>query len=1046
MEDINTKNIIRYFIFITLLSFPTFGFNQSLVTYHHLGLNDGLTDLTVNAIVQDSLGILYFGTENGLTVFNGADFEQYFSGTGTSTISDNSIYALLLDMSGKVWIGNSKGIDKYDRKNETFKHYKVSGADFSIYSIFQDINKRIWIGSYGAGLFYYDELLDSMIAFKSHLLQSVSISCITEDARGNLWLGTEVNGLFFIDRNTMEVFSFKEGIIGISAPYDFSNIRIRVLYADRLGDMLIGTYDKGLYRYSISDKEIIKFDPVPSDLMADAHITGILKDKLENIWISADGGGIFLYRRKYKDIIDLSGVAQVSNSLISKSIRTIFIDSDQTLWLGAYKSGLYYTYELQKDNFDFFYQAFNTPNITAIEGIDSNRLLIGTDGSGLYTFEPAHNKAKQIILDKSVAADNVLCIDKDNLGKYWIGSFLNGAVVLNRLLQPVNHFSYKSNSLNYSDVRSVVQNNANVYFATNGGGLNIYDFASKSFSYCMVDIASPDSGIIFNQLGSLFIDSKDFLWMGSRDGMTRMNILTGRFVNISSTDSTGGHSFVHCFYEDNRGFVWFGSNMGLSKLIKPLTSPGISSEVNAYTKSNYIFKNYSHTNKGGVIVYSILEDNQGNLWLGTNKGLARFNIKKEQIQFFYPESGTNMSLFNPNSAYKSKKGKLYFGGNKGLVGFFPDSIREFSLSPKLIVSQFLINMKSYKCGDLYKGKPLLNKHINYTKDLTIRHGARIITIQFGSTNTFLPDEIEYAYKLDKFDNNWNFLSGKNLMATYTNLSPGTYTFKLKARYNIENWNDAIRELKITILPPFWKTDWFKILLVFLIMALVFLGYRLRVANLRYKNIKLEELVFIKSKELLVANEAKLEQLENNKRLMLEKQQIENERLRIEKEMERATNERLSTELELKVQIENGIKAELSASLAQISKKNDLLQMLKNELKALLTYKDDNLKENLANIIAKIDSENYFRDDWQKFEKHFNSVYADFMNKIIIRYPGLTQKELRLCTYLKMNLSSNEIAQLSNITLRGVEKSRNRLRKKLELDPKDDLNHFIINFE
>ncbi len=965
--------------------------------------------------------------------------------SGNNTVSNNTIYSLLYDRSGKIWIGNSKGIDVYDRAKDSFKRYKIDNQDFGVHAIYQDSEGQIWIGTFGSGLVKYDLEKDSLILFANETLKGLSISCIVEDSWGNLWFGTETNGLFVLNRNTMQIFSFSSNNSLLAEPFDFKNCRIRALSPNNNGNILIGTYDKGLYEYNKDLKKIVKHDIANSDIPVNAHISGIIRDKNGGIWISADGEGIFLLDKMNNKILSKYGELNNKDFLTCKSVRTIFIDSDQTLWAGTYKSGLFYTYELLKNNFHFYKECFKVSNITSIEGIDKNTLLIGTDGSGLYTFDVYQNKSNQVTLHDSINPKNILSIYKDQENDYLIGTFINGAIQIDKDLNLKQHFSTK-NVLKNNDIRSIVSKDSCVYIATNGSGFEIFNKKTNSFSSFLIDTAKPDSGIVFNQLNTLYIDSKDFIWMGSTNGFTRMNLKSKDLINIHSLDSTNEHCQVNVFYEDQQGFVWIGTNKGLYRIESTMNNETHNNSLNKNVDTDYVFRRFIKDKEENIIVFSILEDNIGNLWLGTNMGLCRFNIKNGKEKFFYPESGVCLNLFNPNAAYKAEDGKLYFGGNKGLVGFYPDSITDFTNSPKLVFTNFLINMKPYKRGDYFKGKEILSKHINYVRDVSISDGAKVISIQFAATNSYLPKKIEYAYKLDKFDDNWNYISGNNLMATYTNLPPGSYTFLLKGKYSVEDWNNSVRKLQITILPPFRKTLWFRSAAMLALLCFAYVIYSLRINDLRKQNIRLEEQVTIKTKEAILANEARYRQAENNRQLILEKQQIENEKLRVEKEKESALNARLNAELELKNKTENDMQAELSASLAQISKHNTFYTTLKNELRALLSGKVENFEEDLNKIISKLDSENYFKDDWQKFENHFNLVYADFIKKLINKYPELTHKDLRLCSYIKMNLSTSEIAQLSSITIRGVEKSRNRLRKKLNLEMKADLNHFIINFE
>lgn len=1033
--------VVKTFLLVLVLFCARPFFGTPYAQVFHVDLKDGLSDLTVNAIAQDSLGIIYFGTENGLTVYDGNQFESFYSNASSSTISDNTIYSIMVDYKDRVWIGNWKGIDLYDRKHNSFKKYQVGNSNYRIGAIYQDSKQRIWIGAFGLGLCYFDEARDSIITLKNPLLDFSSISSITEDIRGNLWIGTESNGLFLLQPNQQKVFSFESDVPGVCKSFGFKNNRIRAIVNFDDGNMMIGTYDKGAFVYNSHTMQITPFGLTNHALNSQSHIATILQDDDKNLWFAIDGGGIVKYNHKEERLIDVAVSSNPQNTLTSKLIRNIFFDKNRTLWIGTYKNGVDFTYEANMKKFNFFQPSSEFKSVTAIEKLTNSKYLIGTDGSGLLTFDSNLNEFSP---SKSVSSDNILSFYNPGESDFWVGTFTKGVLVIDKSLSVKKNFNGQNCALDHNDIRCIVGDKSTIYIGTNGKGLKIYNILKDEFDTFGYDYFNPEKGIVYFGVNTLLLDSRGILWIGTRDGMTIYEPRTKRFVNVKALPGRKDADSYNCFYEDLKGNIWAGTNRGLIKFNQLITADFFN-QTDADFISRLNVETFLVNDKDLAIVNSIVEDNIGNLWLGSNHGLVRFNIKNSSERYYFQEEGVSLSVFNSNSAYKDD-GYLYFGGNTGLLYFKPEEVSANLPAPNVILTSLLVNMKELKVKDEFQGDEVLSSHINFAHNVEINPGAKIVSIQFSSTNSFLSSEIEYAYRLEGLNNEWVNVSGRNLTAAFTNLSAGTYNFQVKARYRHGEWNNSIRELQIIILPPFWETIWFRSLFFLAIVAALYYSYQRRIKIIKHRNLVLERLVQEKSAELLEEKDAKLIELEKKRQLISEKEHAERERLLLENEIQWAQSEKLRLELELKTQLENTINGELSASLVQVTKKNDLLKWLKIELNHLLTVNPNNVVDDIKAIIRKIDSEFLFQEDWQKFENHFNVVYSDFIQKMKTTFPDLTSKELRLCSYIKMNLTSSEIAQLSNITMRGVEKSRSRLRKKLDLNGNEDLYEYILNFD
>lgn len=1045
------KPTIKNIILIALtfgLSTTSLALNgQFSFHFKQLNISDGLADLTVNAITQDSLGIIYMGTANGLNIYDGNNFE-HLSASNSNSLKDNTITSLFVDSKNILWIGHAQGIDTYNRRTGVIKQLSYSDGIFAVHSIFEDNNGRIWIGTHGNGLCYYDTEQEIIAKFVSkHDLYS-GINDIISDNHGNLWIATEHNGLFILDPTALKLFSSKNGIDGIIEAYSLSEYRIRSMCPMPNGDIFIGTYENGIYAYKRKTKSITPLSSALTNLKSNTQIIEIISDANLNLWIATDGDGLFLYKTKQQTLINIGKKTDNTGALSSKALRSVFIDNNKTLWVTTYRGGVNYSHFLQRKKIEHFSSELLHSSVTSFEEINPERITIGTDGGGIHLYN-CQNSEIQYVNNKDFTV--TLNLRKSNKDELLVGTYANGLIITDNNLAIKKRLSKEEGTLNNNDIRSIVADSNNYYFATHGGGLNIYNRAHSTTKYITANYSAQSGGITHNYINTQTLDSRGFIWIATVSGLSILNTENNKILNIHAPNSSNFNaSVINCIFEDSQGYIWFGTKQGLSRLKENIYNIPAASKHGNFDTNNYKFNNYLPFNKHQLIVYSIEEDSKGNLWLGTNQSLAKYSSVSHEIKTYYPETGINIDVFNPDASYKLSNGKLLFGGTQGFISFYPDSIASSILEPNVIFTYFSENNKKIDIEKTSETRKNLHQHINYTTQITITPKTKIFSLQFGSTNSYLPRKIEYAYKLEGFDKDWIYTNHFNRSASYSNLAPGKYSLAVKARYSNAEWNNNIKKIDINVLPPFYKTWLFRISILILLCLIIYAWHRTRITKLKRNNEKLAKLVNIKSRHLIEEQKAKIQELKKNKELIIEKEKAEKERLRLEKEMhqaqhenQQAKTEKLKAQLELRNKEENLIKGELSASLAQISKKNDSLQKLKNKLSQIITSDPSELQENLKQVIQKIENDMFFKDDWQKFEQHFNAVYTDFIQVLKSNYPELSRKDLRMCSYIKMNLNNKEIAQLSNITIRGVEKSRSRLRKKLNLDANDDLNAFII---
>ena len=332
---------------------------------------------------------------------------------------------------------------------------------------------------------------------------------------------------------------------------------------------------------------------------------------------------------------------------------------------------------------------------------------------------------------------------------------------------------------------------------------------------------------------------------------------------------------------------------------------------------------------------------------------------------------------------------------------------------------------------------LLKTAIEETSTITLPYSVSVFSFKFEALNYFSPQKNQYAYRMIGFDKSWNRIGNKN-EATYTNLDPGDYTFQVIASNNDGVWNTKGTSIHLIITPPFWMTVWFRILVALIGIVTIFGIFSNRIRAIKNKNVQLEKLVKKRTNEIIMEREKQKVEEEKNRMLQYRHMELEAENLKIEKEVILLKNEKYLTDIQKK-------NAELAAFAIQIAQKNEFMGKQKQFLEQLILKVDGDIKRLINHFLMEIESTRNLEKEWDQYEKNFELVHENFIQRLKIQYPDITPKDIRLCTYLKLNISTKEISNLLSISVRGVEKSRSRLRKKLNLPIEVDLAEFMLHF-
>ena len=865
------KLIKNKFLKISLLIFLFFVgicYPQEL-KFQQLTVENGLSNNQVFAVIQDRNGFMWFGTNDGLNRYDGYNFKIFRNNPKDSnSISDNTIRYLFEDKHGNIWIGTKSGVlNKYDPISEKFSKWKLnsnSSIYHSIKSIYEDSKENIWIGTHLDGLFKLNIKNNTIEQWKADTTKpnSLSHNYITstiEDKDGNILIGS-YNGLNIFNPNKPEK-GFKTFFHDPDNPNSLSSNIIWKLSNSTIDSNIIwiGTYHNvtklNTKNYSFERIEIDNSDNIlhgrSCEYVADEIIGG---EKI--LWVDSYGGlsRMNLTTGDFKRFIHNENNSQ---SLIDNQINQTLRDRNGIIWCVTENGISYSTPKSSRFNsttYNSQTSLLKNKEITVVSKFDSNRVWIGTN-EGLYLLD---NINYDPILKRIRKFDgySIWSLKPTSSGEVWIGTFGQG----------LKHFNYDKNKI-----------------------IN-WDLDKTKF---------PGQSIKFNQ--TLFEDSKKNIWIGYSDaGIVRLNPVTGKFKlwsNEPNNKKTLSDNSVWVIKEDRFGRIWIGTLGGGLNLFEDkdggIFHHWLTTEDNKKISSNRIYsiceaKNYKdgdnskttlwlatsnglnrfeiknkkpasniydvevtnefYTTHDGLpsnTVKSIIEDDDGNLWLGTNSGISFFNVKDKVFSNYSKEDGIIGTMMNSKAALKLNKQFLLFGSSKGLNIFNPNSISRSNYKLNLVITDFQIFNKSVKVGK----NSLLTKSIQATEAVNLAYKQNVFSIEFAALDYNSPQSINYAYKMEGFDKDWTY-SGKRRFVTYTNLNPGKYNFKVKSTNADGIWNNKIASLTINISPPWWQTYWAYGLYICLIGFGLLLIRRFELNRTKLRNeLKLREFEAEKQSEL-----------------------------------------------------------------------------------------------------------------------------------------------------------------------------------------------------
>ncbi|MEO0625863.1 MAG: two-component regulator propeller domain-containing protein, partial [Bacteroidota bacterium] len=841
-----------------LLITPLSGRGQP-IEFERISNELGLSQNLISAIVQDQQGYLWVGTKDGLNRFDGYSFQVFKHNPSDSTsLSDNYIKALYLDQENRLWIGTLNGLNLYEPESESFRHILPPIDSKSaeaipnlkhpdINSITQDRLGHFWISTSGSGLCRMsldgptDEPRVASLQYfdREDGLGNEVVKYVEEDAAGFLWVNTPTHTtrLFYdaqLDSSHWDAFSFEDFAASWqNRVRDYQRYRNGWVAEDRIlgfvkgndGSIWIITAaglvnwnpQSGQYHY-YPVQELLNDHPIFANSIAGGD--GFV-DREGKLWFGGHSGLLVFDTQQPFDPatdeycrVELAIHAKMPDLSddFSPTIASLFEDQSGVVWLGTNGLGLFkFRPEKRKfTHYDFKGLAPSVPSIRAIAETSDGALWLATTSFRFFRFD-RHTVDLTFVDLKDIDRPNYegLCrsIYIDEASTIWADN--------NQGLSRISTRNGTILEMSHIPVHDFTEGPTIVYDMQEDFDRNLWIITRNYFG-----ILDPDSGDLdgcvylpehlvapsFGHFPSIYLHSDSTFWLGTISGLKHYDPETKilrSYVHDSSDSLSLSHDIVRCVVADPKQpdkFLWVG------------TAGGGLNRLDIQT---------GHFQSWGVedglpddVIYGILADDSGMLWMSTNRGLSQFDPRTYSMRHFTTADGLQDNEFNRGAYFKSESGELFFGGINGLNAFFPEHVQNSTYRPAVVISDFRLSNES---TELWK-YAVTDSEEDHAYAFELSHREKILTFEFAALDFSAPDQNEYAYRLINFEEEWQYI-GQERRATFTNLNPGTYYFEVKGTNSDGVWNDEATSVRIVILPPWWKT-WWAYLTYFLVAALI----------------------------------------------------------------------------------------------------------------------------------------------------------------------------------------------------------------------------------
>jgi len=900
-----------------------------------------LPEHNISDIIEDYKGFIWIATQNGLCRYDGYEIMIYVNDRNDSTtISNNFINALYQTKDSVLLVATMKGLNIYNRNRNNFIKPNIDSTrhsmnDLVIWDIAEDQNGNIWLAT-KTGVFVWKKLENKLQKINTSLIKnnqsnSENFRAIIVDKKGIVFAGNSKGNVFSFNNSGNEVTCLKFDN-GNGNQDKFGDIK--KIYCTSDSVIWIGTLNTGLIKINTIKNGHVWYDNYLEDTSTKNSISAnsvLSFCELNNnkLLIGTENSGLDVLDRKSGKFTVYKASNKKDNSIAGNSVRTIFKDHLGNIWFGFYDYGLNILFN-SSDNFkDYKNNVCNPQSISygivkSLTEDEKGNMWIGFDGSGLDYWDRGkgifnhyrYGKTNQVKMLSNVP----LCLLTSQSGYIWAAYYGGGVCVIKGNREKYRTFTIKD-GVEWIYVMDMAEDKyGNIWMATMGGGLKKYNPKTGK----ILEFKEGENQrfrISYNFINQLLVDSKGNIWAGYagvgvdkiyRDSTGKYSVKN--FCFEKNIDTTLTDNRVFSLTEDKDGYIWVGTGNGLNKLDPE------SGKVIRYKDGENLMAN---------VVVGLLSDDVGRIWFSTYDGLKMFDPVSENF-FSYSENGrlSSQRFTKRGVAYKSKSGEFFFGGQKGLLSFYPDSVKQDMKDFKLYFTDLLLFNHPVSLDDPYSP---LKKVITEADNIVLQPWQSVFTIKYVALNYINKEKVKYAYYLEGFDNKWNYVGNKR-EATYTNLNPGEYIFKVKCTNACGLWGNNIASIKIKVLPPWWRTNIFYLISI-LFIVFSFAGYHnMRIHSIAKKKRNLEKEVKERTKELKNVNDY----LESrNEEILQQKEEIDAQAKNlsvVNTELEKKTRELIV----YKTRLEELVK-ERTSELEKAKKKAEESERLKSAFLANMSH-------------------------------------------------------------------------------------------------------------
>ncbi|MDX2305221.1 MAG: two-component regulator propeller domain-containing protein [Microscillaceae bacterium] len=852
------KNFIYLILVLVCVAQTTQAQNSQKIKFHRIP--DGISNNWVSSIIQDRQGFLWFGTAGGLDRFDGYAFANYEH----DQIGQRRINGIYEDRKGGLWIStDGLGLHHLDRVKNIFTSYRQNTGDVKISSdivsaVYEDQEGILWLGT-NDGLNALNPKTGKIQRFASpQILDNWGggyINSIIEDALGNLWLATAHGGLARFDKKTGKFTHFTTENAGLKSD------RIQILIKSRQKDTYwIGYRDAGVALISLREgkfkiEKYYAHAPQNPQSISGNNILSMCETQDGRLWVGVENHGVSILNPKNETFTTYLHDKNDEFSLSHDSPWSIYEDSFGNIWIGTFNQGVNVVYNQYYDKFEQYTQksgqsnSLVNNNISGFLEAHDGKIWIATDGGGLSRWDRKNNVFTNFTAQgaptQKLSNQAILSLCEDPQKNLWFGTWEGGINLYNFSSQSFSVINKQNHQLSSNTHFSISScKDGNLYMASWEGTLDVFDPVKKEVLWSR---NFYDQGVNF--INNIFEDSHENLWIGSANGLvliTKQNRHPkGKyqvFKHLPDQANSLSENNINDIFEDSQGNIWIGTIRGLNK----------------YRPKNKDFKIYRK--KDGLIndnIKSITEDLKGILWLISDKGLISFDPRQGTFENYRKDDGLLIDAGSRAFIYRTQAGEILVGGANGFNIFNPNKLLKNPFKPRVFFTGLKIFNKPVPIQA--KNSPL-KQSMEFTQSLVLTHKQSMFTIEFVAINYIRSQKTQYAYFMEGLDKEWNYVDNKR-EANYTAIPAGSYTFRVKAANNDGLWGDEEAVLHITILPPWWETWWFRVSVLFSIIAATVFGVRYRIQMIKAQNIRLEKLVEERTHELKEKNDEVLQQAE-----------------------------------------------------------------------------------------------------------------------------------------------------------------------------------------